>query len=207
MIKNIIFDFGGVLLNIDYYRAVEAFKRLGSPVISREHIQAAPTQLIEEYEKGGMSSPEFRMRFKAFIQLPLITDQQFDEAWNAIFLDLPKERLDFLDMLRKEGYRIFLLSNTNEIHLQSVFEKINRAHFESYFEKVYYSHLMNQRKPDCAIFETVLRENHLLPQETLFVDDSEGHINGARQAGLKVYHLTPNKTLQMIVSDRLKGEE
>lgn len=196
-IKNIIFDLGGVILNIDYNITAEAFKNLGIENYNELYTQFNQISLFDDLEIGKISPDFFRTKIRELCKLD-ISDNDIDKAWNAMLLDFPKERLDLLQKL-KNKYRLFLLSNTNEIHLidyqNQLKEKFNVNNLSEFFEKEYYSHIVGLRKPNKEIFEMVLKENNLIASETLFIDDSIQHIEGAKQVGIKAYHLTGKETI------------
>jgi glucose-1-phosphatase len=193
--KNIIFDFGGVILNIDYDLTPKAFTQLGINNFNELYSKATQTDLFDKLEKGLISPAAFRNEVKARIG-KAVSDEQIDGAWNAMLLDLPAKRVDLLTRLGKQ-YNIFLLSNTNEIHYRAFFAaiqtKFNRNIFADCFRKAYFSHQVNMRKPDAEIFNLVLSENNLNPSETLFIDDSPQHIEGAKRCGLNTYWLDVKK--------------
>ncbi|MFL5764511.1 MAG: HAD family hydrolase [Bacteroidia bacterium] len=193
--KNIIFDFGGVIINIDYQLLVGAFALIGLPHFEKYFSQADQRSLFDDYEKGKISSADFRERLKKQC-IPGTTDEEIDAAWNSMILDLPKERLDLLLKLKKK-YRTFLLSNTNEIHIRYIYEYLRNTYqlndLSPFFEKVYLSYEMGERKPDSKIFEIVIGENGLHPDETLFIDDSVQHIEAAKKLGLSAYLLDVKK--------------
>lgn len=191
-IKNIVFDWGGVLINIDYQATVNAFKALGVDNFDQHFAQAQQRELFDQLETGAISPDAFRKGIREEFG-DFITDQQMDAAWGAMLLDIPSHRIETLKALRKK-YRIFLLSNTNQIHEDQLMEGLNAAlgfEFFSLFEKVYLSHRVGMRKPHTAIFDLVVKENGLIKEETLFIDDSEQHVNGAVKAGLHAFHLQP----------------
>jgi FMN phosphatase YigB (HAD superfamily) len=190
-IKNIIFDLGGVILNIDYNLTIKAFKNLGVTSFDTLFSQAQQVGLFDELEKGIITPKEFREGIRKVVKIDL-SDNQIDIAWNAMLLDFPVHRLQLLGNVR-DNYRTFLLSNTNAIHieeynniLQNTFGVQNLSVF---FEKEYYSHIIHKRKPDAEVFEFLLTENNLKPDETLFIDDSIQHVEGARKLGILAYHL------------------
>lgn len=196
--KNIIFDLGGVVLNIDYSLAVKAFKDLGLNGFDTFFSQAQQKQLFDLYEKGQLSSVEFRNELKICCDPTHagLDDALIDKAWNSMLLDLPKERLDLL-MRFKQSHRTFLLSNTNEIHIDSFNDYLrNNFHIpdlSGHFEKLYLSYKVGMRKPDAEIFELVLSENNLDPKETLFIDDSIQHIESANKIGIQTYWVDVKK--------------
>lgn len=192
----IIFDLGGVIINIDYELTIEAFKQLGIRNFEEMYSQANQSNLFDQIETGKVSPQHFINSLLPF--LPSGTSaNKVVHAWNAMILDFPKERLALLDKL-KEKHRIFLLSNTNEIHLQAVkhsLAKTTDRKLASFFDKVYLSHEINLRKPNKEIFELVCKEQNLKPEETLFIDDTIRHVNGAKSIGLKGIHLI-DKTVE-----------
>lgn len=198
--KNIIFDFGGVIIDIDYHLTMEAFKKLGIENFEEHYSKLKQSHLFDDLEKGAIAPSEFRDRIRESSTLPL-SDMQIDDAWNAMLIDLPEENISFLKSL-KNKYRIFLLSNTNEIHEQAftalIQKKFGENVLEKVFEKIYFSHRLKLRKPDLSIFNYVLNENNLAAEETLFVDDSLQHIEGAKKAGLQVFYFEKGKTLSDI---------
>jgi len=193
--KNIIFDFGGVIIRIDYNRIPKAFREFGLADFESIYSKFHQSPLFDEFEKGIISVRQFRERIREVAGVPL-TDNQIDHAWNAILIDIPKKNLEVLMRLKK-NYRTFLLSNTNELHEKGFMEIIKRDYgkniLDEAFEKVYLSHRIQMRKPDVEIFEKVLRENNLVAGETLFVDDSIQHIEGARKAGLQTLFVEKGK--------------
>lgn len=196
-VKNIIFDLGGVILNIDYSLTANAFEKLGIKDFTTIYSQAAQQQLFDGFEKGIVSSEKFRTELKKFL-VKGITDAEIDCAWNAMLLDLPVARLHFLGRL-KQHYRIFLLSNTNTIHITAYSAYLNNSfgvsNLSHLFEREYYSYEIGMRKPDAEIFEFVLNENNLCAEETLFIDDSPQHIVGATGVGINAILLENEKTI------------
>ena len=198
-IKNIIFDLGGVLLYIDLKRTEDALSELGiedlSVYLTQHHISA----FFKEYEMGKIDDAAFIQSIRSLSQKPLI-EAQVVNAWNALLLDFPEERIELLRKL-KEKYRLFLLSNTNLIHYRRFQEQIHTQtgmHLEDFFEKTYYSHEVGMSKPDVAIFHLVVNENKLDPAETLFVDDTEKNMVGAKEAGLQTFHIAKDASISDI---------
>ena len=186
MIKNIILDFGDVLINLDKSATPKAMAQYGFTELT-----PALENLFNTYEKGLMSSPEFLKETGA--KFPTASEEDLIKAWNAILLDFPEERLTYLEELAKTNtYRLFLLSNTNEIHIDYAIasmgaDRFNR--FKNCFEVFYLSYEMGMRKPDAEIFEYVLEQNDLIPSETLFVDDTKENTDTAAQLGINVWNL------------------
>lgn len=190
-IKNIIFDFGGVIINIDYHLTAQAFQKLGVTNFEELFSQATQSHLFDRLETGTIPLADFRTQLRSIINLD-ITDQQLDNAWNAMLLDYPKHRLDFLMEIRKR-YRTFLLSNTNQIHQDCYYQQLQREHglpnLDSHFEKLYFSHEVSLRKPGPEIYQLVLDHNNLKPEETLFIDDTAPNLAAPQSLGMQVYHL------------------
>jgi putative hydrolase of the HAD superfamily len=189
-IKNIIFDFGGVILNIDYQKSVDAFKEIGLGNFEKSYSKAAQINLFNELECGLISPEEFRKGLR-IVSGKNFSNVEIDYAWNKIILDLPENRVNLMNEL-KSRYRTFLLSNTNKIHYDLYITKLQKygyLDFNKIFEKAYFSHEMKMRKPDNETFEFVLQEHLLIPKETLFIDDSIQHIDAAKKLGILTHHL------------------
>ena len=189
MIKNIIFDFGDIFINLDKHATYMEMAKLGVTKISDEMIA-----VYHEYEKGLMATDEFITFYHDKFG---IKKEDLVFAWNAILLDFPKKRLDFLkDLARSKRYRLFLLSNTNVLHIKWVQNSLGEEfynEFKNSFEQFYLSHEINFRKPDSEIYEFVLKENNLLADETLFVDDLKENTDSASKLGIHVWNLIPEK--------------
>lgn len=195
-IKNIIFDLGGVIINLDPQETIEAFKALfkdGYEIMEKELYS---NKLLERLETGEITTNEFIAFFQS--HQPTLSSENIIKAWNSMLLDIPHERILMIRNLARK-YRVFLLSNTNQIHLEYINNYVsNEFGFTSMshpFEKTYYSHQMGLRKPNSEIFETILRDKNLLPLETLFIDDSEQHIVAAKQLNLETHHLLESETI------------
>ena len=186
-----------MILNIDYRLTEKAFGKLGLRDFDRIYSQATQTELFDALEKGLITPDEFRKEIRKFLNEG-ISDSQIDEAWNTMLLDLPEERIQLLERLKKK-YRIFLLSNTNEIHFDAfttyIKNKFKRDVFAEVFERAYVSHKIQMRKPEAEIFEHVLSENNLKREETLFIDDSIQHIESANKVGINTIHLKNGETI------------
>ncbi|AKD01826.1 HAD family phosphatase [Pontibacter korlensis] len=202
-IKNIIFDLGGVIINLDYNKSIEELQKLCKENCNIAYSQKEQSHLFDLLETGNCSNEEFRNGLRETYGIDA-SDEAIDEAWNAMLLDIPQERIDLLLELGKK-YRIFLLSNTNAIHLerfnQIVAHSFTIPSLDSLFEKTYYSHLVGKRKPDAHIFEQILAENSLDKSETLFIDDSIQHIESANKLGINTLHLQPPLTINKFFAD------
>ncbi|MCB9205062.1 MAG: HAD family phosphatase [Flavobacteriales bacterium] len=188
---NIIFDLGGVILNIDYQRTIKAFAELGAKNVDEKYSQLNQTTLFDEFERGEISANDFRTGIRKVFGAD-VTDASIDDAWNAMLLDLPANRLDLLGRLQGNK-RLVLLSNTNAIHANVFEAEMKAVHgiedLSGFFEKVYYSFEVGMRKPEERIFQLVIDELGFAPEETLFIDDSPQHIEGAKKVGLNAYYL------------------
>jgi len=196
-IDAIIFDLGGVIINLDNKLTENAFVALGAKDFNHYFGHGFAASFFKDYEVGKISSKQFINDLKTMIQLD-VPDEIIIDAWNALLLDFPPERIKLLDNLKKK-YRLFLFSNTNELHLEAL-RKIYRKTFgngelDDHFEKTYYSHLLGMRKPDKASYEFIINENKLSASSTLFVDDAMINVEGANAAGLKGFYLEPGKTI------------
>lgn len=187
-IENIIFDYGNVIFDIDFSRLHRAFTFLGIKNVDQVFAHAGQNKIFDAFDKGEITASSFRDHIRQFANDPALTDEQIDLAWNALLIGVPSGNHQLLQQV-KQQYRLFLLSNNNEIHYQWIMDYLNReyqlADNSSFFEKDYYSHLLGMRKPDAEIFERVLNNHGLKPKETLFIDDSPQHLETARQLGLK----------------------
>ncbi|WP_298064015.1 HAD family phosphatase [uncultured Rikenella sp.] len=201
-IRNLIFDFGGVLLDIDIRRTVEAFRRLGLAGLNPAEIHPQNTGIFLDLELGTVSEEAFVARLQSCAAggLPVPTREQLLNAWNALLLDYDWRRFGLLDRLRESGYKVFLLSNTNRPHREYFIRKFDRENpagrpFESYFDRCFYSDVMHLRKPDPAIYRTVLREAGIAAGETLFIDDNQPNTDAAAELGIQTVHLVPPATI------------
>lgn len=190
MIKNIIFDFGDIFINLNKLGTLNEMKKLGVTSVSSDMFE-----VYHQYEKGLISTKEFVAFFHR--KFPNIKQNQLIAAWNAVLLDFPLERLGFLKSLAQSNkYRLFLLSNTNELHIEWIQKNWGMVlynEFKNCFEKFYLSHEINFRKPDLNIYQFVLRENNLIASETLFIDDLEENTEAAKLLGIQVWNLIPKK--------------
>lgn len=186
MIKNIVFDFGDIFINLDKSAVYEHLALFGHPVLTPEMDILAKT-----YEVGKISSEKFLSQLQKMIPTASITE--ITHAWNSILLDFPEDRLRFLEELRSSGtHRLFLLSNTNELHIRYVMETMGMDRwnrFKACFEQFYLSHEIHMRKPNTKIFDFVLNENGLAASDTYFIDDTKENTDAAASIGIKTWHL------------------
>lgn len=209
-IKNIIFDLGGILLNLDYNATMKGFHDLGVTNFDEFFTQAKQNHLFDRLDTGNISITTFRDELRKLSGINM-TDQEIDAAWNAMILDFPAKRINMLSEV-KQHYKTFLFSNTNAIHYpyynRILQENFNYDSLSPFFIKEYYSHLLKMRKPDVASFQYIINENNLTAQHTLFIDDTEQHIEGARKAGLQVRWLDKKReeVTDLFEKGRLKQE-
>lgn len=186
MIKNLIFDFGDVFLNLDKPATAQKMVAHGFQGLTPDL-----EQLFHHYEKGMCSTADFLKTLAPIF--PSATEEYLMEAWNAILLDFPEERLLFLENLaQQKEYRLFLLSNTNDLHIQFVKEYMGQERYERFkncFEQFYLSYEIGFRKPDAAIYQYVLEQNNLKPEESFFVDDTLENVTTAAHMGIHTWHL------------------
>jgi FMN phosphatase YigB (HAD superfamily) len=208
MLPNLLFDFGGVIIDIDYARTPEAFRRLSRAGRAAEYTQASQAELFDRLETGHISPAEFRAGLRQQYELEA-SDEEIDAAWNALLLDVPAERLALIGELRRQGHQTALLSNTNQLHIEEVNRRLARQYgfkngIADCLDHVFYSQEVGHRKPGEEIFHHALREMNWQPAETLFIEDSPQHIATARRLGLRVLHLAPPLTLTTALPEALR---
>lgn len=196
-IQNIIFDFGGVLFAIDYNAPAREFSKLGWTGFTNEYAQAAQSDVYDRLEIGDISVKDFWNYL--YLKMPNVEQQAVRDAWNSILLHPIAERIAAIPKIKDAGYRTFLLSNTNATHVPE-FEQMMKdsgdySNFKVGFEYIHYSQELGMRKPHPETFLHLCEKHQLNPEETLFIDDSIQHIEGAKKAGLQTLHLTPEKDL------------
>lgn len=187
MIRNIIFDFGAVLIPIDEEKTWNGLKKLGA----NEKL-ALKNELFENYETGKISTAVFLDQMADnFFRRPFPDD--IATQWNALLSPLPSENVKLLKKLRKK-YRLFLVSNTNELHIKAIRQEAGPflyKQFENQFEKIYYSFEVGMRKPDTQLFKKVLEENDLDPRETFYLDDGKEHLKSAKKLAIQTFYFDP----------------
>jgi glucose-1-phosphatase len=187
-IKNIIFDLGAVIIPIDFERTFQAFATLSGLPKEEIKIRYQSTSVFLDFEKGFIGNSNFLKELRALLDCKTsVTDESLIKAWNALLLPIPQERIERIKSLAST-YRLFLLSNTNPIHIAEV----NRILFactqvpvlEELFEKTWYSYNLGLIKPDTEIYTTVLQVKDLHANETVFLDDNVDNIVGATSIGI-----------------------
>ena len=189
MIKNIVFDFGDIFINLDKKLFAEELQRIK---ISQESKETLP--ILHQYEMGLVSTDEFLTFFEERLN---VSQDTLKRAWNSILLDFPKERMRFIQNLSEsKKYRLFLLSNTNDLHISWIQKNWGMELYNAFkicFEQFYLSHEINLRKPNNNIYEFVLTSNDLAPKETLFIDDTKENTDAAKALGIHIWNLKPGK--------------
>jgi putative hydrolase of the HAD superfamily len=198
-VRNIIFDLGGVILNIDPQVTVEEMRKLGINDFHHIYNKLKQNEIFDQLEKGEISEEQFLDKIRQTVGIEIESDALTD-SWNRLLLDFPPQRIELLQQLkRSERYNTFLLSNTNSIHKKAytreLKEKFGIDGLESLFKKAYFSHEINMRKPDSEIFEYVLEDSNLKADETLFIDDSKDNIEAAQKLGIKTFLADEENTI------------
>lgn len=205
-IKNIIFDYGNVIFEIDFVRTQNALLQLGITDVQQFFAHKSHNEIFNDFETGSISPAQFRSKIREAANNMDLSDEQIDSAWNSLLVGVPSPAVHDTLLKVKEKYRTFLLSNNNEIHYNWIVDYLKREYNVNdnnhLFEKAYYSQQMFLRKPNVEIFEQVIKENNLIPEETLFIDDSPQHLVGAKQAGLKTLLMDKHpKDLEQFLTD------
>ena len=199
-IKNIIFDLGGVLLNIDTSRTNEAFAELGVPGFGNSYSLQKADPLFDELERGKLPEQGFYEGIRKIAGIPL-ADEDIRNAWNALILDFRMGSIQYLDGLRQR-YDLYLLSNTNAIHYaafqQSFMAQAGHRHFDDHFIKAYYSHQLGYRKPEKEIYNHMLQDAGILAAESLFIDDLLKNTEAAAALGINTRQLLPGERIETL---------
>ncbi|WP_420868319.1 HAD family hydrolase [Aestuariivivens sediminis] len=195
-VKNIIFDLGGVIMNLDVPKTILEFENIGITNIVNNTGHHYTDSIFYDLEIGKVSAMDFIEKLKS-LSNENPSNTEIINAWNAMILDMPKDRIDILSSL-SDKYNIYLLSNTNSIHQKKFLDEVNEAHnfsFNNLFKKAYYSFEIGIRKPDKEVFGYVLTDSNLNPEETLFVDDSLENLKAAQSMGIKTYHIADSNSI------------
>lgn len=190
-IKTIIFDFGGVILDIDPQITIKEFQKMGFKDVAKTKSKEFIEDIIRKFERGIYTPEVFRKKLRAFLELD-VSDQKLDDAWNALIYDIPAERIEILEQVKK-NYQMLLLSNSNEIHydlyVRDLQLRFGYREFDELFDKAYFSFDVHLSKPDPEVYEFIINQHDLKPSQTLFIDDNEENIAAASKLGLKTYLL------------------
>ena len=204
-IKHIIFDLGEVIINVNPAAVKEYMKDKGVGNVDELHLKLLDKDIYHKLETGKITPDEFRAAIRDIVDIP-VTDNEIDEAWNAMLLDIPRERIKFMTRL-KSKYKLYLLSNTNVIHWEC-YDRYFQDNFDypginTFFTKTWYSHLMGVRKPDPAIFKMVLDDGQFNPSEVAFIDDLKDNVDAAATLGIHPVHLPPGKEIMDLFDEEL----
>lgn len=199
--KNLIFDIGNVIVDIDYAVPVREFQKLAITDFSSIVSYSKQHHIFDQFEKGQISVSNFHNELRKFLR-PNVTDEEILAAWNSILLDYPSYKFDLLLKL-KNNYRVFALSNINETHVRAIDEAVKAKFgvkaFSDYFHTAYYSNEVGWRKPEKEIYELVITKENLNPDETFFVDDKSENVEAAKEAGLQAYELKHPSELENLL--------
>jgi len=197
-IKTIIFDLGGVIIDLDVNRTINEFSALSGFSLEKVKNLYTTKPVFHNYEKGLVTDESFREEIRGLFQSKGVEDDRIDDAWNAMLLGIPKSKLQLLQRL-KEHYQVMILSNTNSIHVKQMEQMILKvsdfSSFDHFVHKVYYSHILRMRKPDAEIYQYVLEDYNLCAEETIFLDDNVDNVKGAEQVGIRVKHITDSNQI------------
>ena len=207
-IKNIIFDLGGVVLDIDESIVYKELEKMG--ISTSELAQSKEfIDIMSKFDTGIYTAPTFRKKTKALLGQEKMTDQRFDAIWNAMLLDIPRERLEAIEKVKKH-YKIFLMSNSNVIHydlyVRDLQLRFGYHEFDELFNKSYFSFAEHLEKPDPRFFELILDHEGLLPEETLFIDDTAANIEVAKSLGIKTYHISREELVRNLFENGVLKE-
>ena len=207
-IKNIIFDLGGVILDIDENIVYKELEKMGISTMELARSKEFK-ELMSKFDTGIYTAPTFRKRMKALVGQEKMTDQRFDAIWNSMILDIPRERIEAIEKVKKH-YKIFLMSNTNVIHydlyVRDLQLRFGYHEFDELFHKSYFSFAEHLEKPDPRFFELILDHEGLVPEETLFIDDTAENIKAAKSLGIRTYHIRRDELVRNLFENGVLKE-
>ena len=207
-IKNIIFDLGGVVLDIDENIVYKELEKMGIRTSELAHSKEF-MDIMSKFDTGIYTAPTFRKKTKTILGQEKMTDQKFDSIWNSMLLDIPRERIAALEQIRKH-YKIFLMSNSNEIHydlyVRDLQLRFGYNEFDELYNKSYFSFAEHLEKPNPRFFELILDHEHLLPEETLFIDDTAENIKIAKSLGINTYHISREELVRNLFENGVLKE-
>ena len=207
-IKNIIFDLGGVILDIDENIIYQELEKIGINISELAHSKEF-MDIFSKFDIGVYTAPTFRKKIKALLGQEKMTDQRFDAIWNSMLLDIPRERIEAIEKVKKH-YKIFLMSNSNVIHydlyVRDLQLRFGYHEFDELFNKSYFSFAEHLEKPDPRFFELILDHEGLLPEETLFIDDTAENIKVAKSLGIHTYHISREELVRNLFENGVLKE-
>ena len=207
-IKNIIFDLGGVILDIDETIVYKELEKMGINVSELARSKDF-MDIFSKFDIGVYTAPTFRKKIKALLGQEKMTDQRFDAIWNSMLLDIPRERIEAIEKVKKH-YKIFLMSNSNVIHydlyVRDLQLRFGYHEFDELFNKSYFSFAEHLEKPDPRFFELILDHEGLLPEETLFIDDTAENTKVAKSLGINTYHIRRDELVRNLFENGVLKE-
>lgn len=208
-IKNIIFDFGGVVLDLDPKLTTNALQEFGFDDVNRFKEPEFQVNIMDKFERGIISQETFRNKVREFMGIK-VCNQDLDDAWNAMLLDIPEKRIRVIEQV-KQHYNIYLLSNSNELHydvyMRDLQLRFGYHNFDQLFDKAYFSFDLHLSKPNPDIFEFVMNQHNMKLQQTLFIDDTLEHIESAKKLGLHTWHLVaPERLRDLFIEGKLRPD-
>lgn len=201
--SNLIFDIGDVIIDIDYIVTIGEFQKLSAVDFSEIVSYNKQNRIFDLFETGKITAQQFRHELKQFLKAGT-TDEEITRAWNSILIHYPQQKIDLLKEL-KTRYKVFALSNINEIHVDSLNEaakaQFGTDSFGSFFHHAYYSNEVGFRKPEKEIYELVLQKENLIAGDTFFVDDKAENVEAAKALGIQAYQLTDRNKLNELLAE------
>ncbi|MCA0362743.1 MAG: HAD family phosphatase [Bacteroidetes bacterium] len=200
-IKAVVFDFGNVIINIDLEKTYQAFADLTFKPVSKVKALFLENEIFRKYEIGFFDEEEFRDVVRQTLGYPL-NDDEIDEAWNALLLDAPVNRIKYLEELRLK-IPVYLLSNTNFTHIKASKKYFRDKHgFPEFFEifnHAFFSYEIKLYKPDYEIYHHLIKELKLEPHQILFLDDNQSNIDAALEVGINAIKINPPEDFMPIL--------
>ncbi len=207
-IKNIIFDFGGVIIDIDPNAVVNNLKDNGFTDFQRLK-EPEFVNILNQFEKGIIRAETFRKKVCSFLNMPL-NKNKFDDIWNSMLYDIPERRINLIKNL-KPNYHVYLMSNSNEIHydmfVRDLQLRFGYREFDNLFDKSFFSFDLHLMKPDPDVFTYIFDHYDLKPEETLFIDDTPENILSAQKMGMLTYHLLRGSRVVNLFENGLLRED
>lgn len=194
-IKNVIFDLGGVLVDLDIDRCTEAFRELGMPKVAGLINPYYPAEMIGRLERGDITFHEACNEMRRLDNRPQVTDAEIAGAYGAFLTGIPVVKLRQIERLRRAGIRTYVLSNNNPASMEVIrgqFTADGRT-MDDYFDKIYLSYELHELKPSEAIFRKVIADSSVTPAQTLFIDDGQKNVDAAQALGFAVYMPAPGE--------------